>query len=76
MARILLTHTPDMRRNYYGERALAGLRLIGGSYIGRRGVVLIRLRSRNSRRRIGVIGPSNNGPGQSHQSRQHQQAGK
>jgi len=22
---ILLTHTPDMRRNYYGERALAGL---------------------------------------------------
>jgi D-3-phosphoglycerate dehydrogenase len=25
-ARILLTHTPDMRRNLYGERALAGLR--------------------------------------------------
>jgi D-3-phosphoglycerate dehydrogenase len=27
--RILLTHTPEMRRNYYGERALAGLRTIG-----------------------------------------------
>jgi D-3-phosphoglycerate dehydrogenase len=27
--RILLTHTPDMRRNYYGERALAGLRAQG-----------------------------------------------
>ena len=29
MARILLTHTPDMLRNYYGERALAGLRALG-----------------------------------------------
>lgn len=29
MVRILLTHTPDMRRNYYGERALAGLRALG-----------------------------------------------
>jgi D-3-phosphoglycerate dehydrogenase len=29
MTRILLTHTPDMRRNYYGERALAGLRALG-----------------------------------------------
>src|SRR5258706_12578657 len=29
MARILLTHTPDMRRNYYGERALAGLKALG-----------------------------------------------
>src|SRR5258706_12519527 len=29
MARILVTHTPDMRRNYYGERALAGLRALG-----------------------------------------------
>lgn len=27
--RILLTHTPEMRRNYYGERALAGLRDVG-----------------------------------------------
>ena len=27
--RILLTHTPDMRRNYYGERALAGLHALG-----------------------------------------------
>src|SRR3989441_8601625 len=26
MARILLTHTPEMFRNYYGERALASLR--------------------------------------------------
>ena len=29
MARILLTHTPEMRRNYYGERALAKLRSLG-----------------------------------------------
>ena len=27
--RILLTHTPDMRANYYGARALAGLRELG-----------------------------------------------
>jgi D-3-phosphoglycerate dehydrogenase len=27
--RILLTHTPDMRRNYYGEQALAGLQALG-----------------------------------------------
>jgi D-3-phosphoglycerate dehydrogenase len=27
--RILLTHTPEMRRNYYGDRALAGLRELG-----------------------------------------------
>jgi D-3-phosphoglycerate dehydrogenase len=27
--RILLTHTPDMRRNYYGERALADLEALG-----------------------------------------------
>jgi D-3-phosphoglycerate dehydrogenase / 2-oxoglutarate reductase len=27
--RILLTHTPDMRRNYYGPRALAGLQALG-----------------------------------------------
>jgi D-3-phosphoglycerate dehydrogenase / 2-oxoglutarate reductase len=27
--RILLTHTPDMRRNYYGARALAGLQAVG-----------------------------------------------
>ncbi len=26
---ILLTHTPEMRRNYYGARALAGLRELG-----------------------------------------------
>jgi len=27
--RILLTHTPEKRANYYGERALAGLRALG-----------------------------------------------
>ena len=27
--RILLTHTPQMRENYYGSRALAGLRELG-----------------------------------------------
>ena len=29
MTRILLTHTPDMRENYYGSRALAALRELG-----------------------------------------------
>jgi len=29
MARILLTHTPDMLQNYYGSRALAALRELG-----------------------------------------------
>ena len=29
MSRILLTHSPDTLRNYYGERALAGLRALG-----------------------------------------------
>ena len=27
--RILLTHTPEMRRIYYGARALSGLRALG-----------------------------------------------
>ena len=26
---ILLTHTPEMRRSYYGEKALAGLTAVG-----------------------------------------------
>jgi D-3-phosphoglycerate dehydrogenase len=30
MSRILLTHSPDTLANYYGERALAGLRALGG----------------------------------------------
>ena len=29
MSRILLTHSPEALRNYYGERALAGLRQLG-----------------------------------------------
>ena len=29
MARILLTHTPEMRRNYYSERCVNGLRALG-----------------------------------------------
>jgi D-3-phosphoglycerate dehydrogenase len=29
MARIFLTHVPDMLRNYYGERAVAALRELG-----------------------------------------------
>ncbi|HLJ22163.1 MAG TPA: hydroxyacid dehydrogenase, partial [Stellaceae bacterium] len=39
MARILLTHTPDMLRNYYGERALAGLREIGEVRLNQGGVL-------------------------------------
>jgi len=29
MARIFLTHTPEMLRNYYGDRAVAGLKALG-----------------------------------------------
>jgi D-3-phosphoglycerate dehydrogenase len=40
MARILLTHTPDMLANYYGEHALAGLRELGEVRINPDGKVL------------------------------------
>ena len=33
MARIFLTHTPDMRANYYGEKAEAGLRALGEVHV-------------------------------------------
>jgi D-3-phosphoglycerate dehydrogenase len=40
MARIFLTHTPDALTNYYGERALAGLRELGEVRINPDGKVL------------------------------------
>jgi D-3-phosphoglycerate dehydrogenase len=40
MARIFLTHTPDMLANYYGERAVAGLRKLGEVVINPTGMVL------------------------------------
>ena len=40
MIRILLTHTPDVLANYYGERALAGLRALGEVRINPTGNVL------------------------------------
>ena len=40
MARIFLTHTPDMLANYYGERAVGGLRKLGEVVINPTGVVL------------------------------------
>jgi D-3-phosphoglycerate dehydrogenase len=40
MTRILLTHTPDALANYYGERALAGLRELGEVRINPDGKVL------------------------------------
>ncbi|MGI8527723.1 MAG: NAD(P)-dependent oxidoreductase [Pseudolabrys sp.] len=40
MARILLTHTPDMRANYYGERAVAELRKLGTLKLNETGQVL------------------------------------
>jgi D-3-phosphoglycerate dehydrogenase len=40
MPRIFLTHTPDMLRNYYGERALAALRRIAEVRINPTGAVL------------------------------------
>jgi len=39
MARILLTHTPDMLRNYYGPRALAALRELGEVHLNSSGVL-------------------------------------
>jgi D-3-phosphoglycerate dehydrogenase len=39
MARILLTHTPDMLRNYYGERALSALRALGEVRLNEGGVL-------------------------------------
>lgn len=40
MARILLTHIPDMLANYYGERALAELRKLGEVRLNETGKVL------------------------------------
>jgi D-3-phosphoglycerate dehydrogenase len=40
MARIFLTHVPDMLRNYYGERAVAALRKLGEVRINDSGRVL------------------------------------
>jgi len=39
MTRILLTHTPDMRRHYYGARALAELRSLGEVRLNEGGVL-------------------------------------
>ena len=39
MTRILLTHTPDMRRNYYGDPALAALRALGEVRLNSGGVL-------------------------------------
>jgi D-3-phosphoglycerate dehydrogenase len=39
MARILLTHAPDMLRNYYGARALAALRELGEVRLNSGGVL-------------------------------------
>jgi D-3-phosphoglycerate dehydrogenase len=36
MSRILLTHSPDTLANYYGERALAGLRALGEVKLNRK----------------------------------------
>ena len=40
MARIFLTHIPDMLRNYYGERALSALKEHGEVRINDTGRVL------------------------------------
>jgi len=40
MAKIFLTHIPDMLRNYYGERALAELRTLGTVRLNETGQVL------------------------------------
>ena len=40
MARILLTHIPEMLANYYGERAVAALRKLGEVRLNETGKVL------------------------------------
>src|SRR5882762_9163797 len=40
MARIFLTHVPDMLENYYGERALAAMRKLGEVRLNTTGKVL------------------------------------
>src|SRR3954452_21417676 len=40
MARIFLTHVPDMLENYYGERALAAMRKLGDVRLNTTGKVL------------------------------------
>jgi D-3-phosphoglycerate dehydrogenase / 2-oxoglutarate reductase len=40
MARIFLTHVPDMLENYYGERALAAMRQLGEVHLNITGKVL------------------------------------
>jgi D-3-phosphoglycerate dehydrogenase len=40
VAKIFLTHTPDMLANYYGERALAELRKLGDVMLNHKGRVL------------------------------------
>jgi len=40
MPTILLTHIPDMLKNYYGERALAALRELGEVRLNETGKVL------------------------------------
>src|SRR5262245_16032591 len=39
MVRILLTHMPEMRRNYYGDRALAALQELGEVRLNSGGVL-------------------------------------
>src|SRR3954471_13064308 len=40
MAKIFLTHVPDMLENYYGERALAAMRKLGEVHLNTTGKVL------------------------------------
>ena len=40
MAKIFLTHVPDMLENYYGERALAAMRQLGEVRLNTTGKVL------------------------------------
>src|ERR1041384_5685649 len=40
MARILLTHVPDMLENYYGPRALAAMRKLGEVRLNETGTVM------------------------------------
>jgi hypothetical protein len=50
MARIFLTHVPDMLRNYYGERAVAALRELGELRINDTGRALDAARGQTGRR--------------------------
>jgi D-3-phosphoglycerate dehydrogenase len=63
MARIFLTHTPDMLANYYGEHALAGLKKLGEVRTHQGGEVLDALALASAARGCEIIVSDRQTPG-------------